>query len=138
MGPGASSWERQTGEKVEQQLWRLAQEILSLGMSVVLDFGLWARSERDEMRTVARHRSQTPRPEIHDRERSHQLRRRTSVPAQQQVGVLQHWIVGATASPSEQRFRRPTGAAPVDPQPLGLRQVRRRSRWPNRGPLPSS
>jgi len=32
----------------------LAQEILSLGLSVVLDFGLWARIERDEMRTAAR------------------------------------------------------------------------------------
>ena len=41
-------------EKIEQELWRLAQEILSLGLSVVLDFGLWARIERDEMRSVAR------------------------------------------------------------------------------------
>src|SRR5215203_137342 len=31
-----------------------SQDILSLGVSVVLDFGLWARVERDEMRTVAR------------------------------------------------------------------------------------
>ncbi|WP_366022318.1 AAA family ATPase [Mycobacterium sp.] len=35
-------------------MWCLAQEILSLGLSVVVDFGLWARIERDEMRTVAR------------------------------------------------------------------------------------
>ena len=41
-------------EKVERELWNLAQEILRLGLSVVLDFGLWARSERDEMRSVAR------------------------------------------------------------------------------------
>jgi len=32
----------------------LGQEILRLGLSVVLDVGLWARIERDEMRTVAR------------------------------------------------------------------------------------
>jgi len=51
---GSSPWDRLTGEKIEQELWRLAQEILSLGLSVVLDFGLWARIERDEMRTVAR------------------------------------------------------------------------------------
>lgn len=51
---GSSPWNRPTGEKIEQQLWRLAQEILSLGLSVVLDFGLWARIERDEKRTVAR------------------------------------------------------------------------------------
>lgn len=51
---GCSPWDRPTGEKIEQELWRLAQRILSLGVSVVLDFGLWARVERDEMRTVAR------------------------------------------------------------------------------------
>ena len=51
---GSSPWNRLTGEKVERELWRFAQEILSLGLNVVLDFGLWARIERDEMRTVAR------------------------------------------------------------------------------------
>jgi predicted kinase len=30
------------------------KDILRLGLSVVLDFGLWARVERDEMRTAAR------------------------------------------------------------------------------------
>ena len=39
---------------VEHELWRLAQEILRLGVSVVLDFGLWAQIERDEMRSAAR------------------------------------------------------------------------------------
>jgi predicted kinase len=51
---GSSPWDRHTGEKIERQLWALAQNILELGLSVVLDFGLWARVERDEMRTVAR------------------------------------------------------------------------------------
>lgn len=51
---GSSPWDATTQEKVEQELWRLAQEILRLGLSVVLDFGLWARIERDEMRSVAR------------------------------------------------------------------------------------
>jgi predicted kinase len=32
----------------------LAQDILRLGLSVVLDFGLWARVERDDMRITAR------------------------------------------------------------------------------------
>lgn len=40
--------------RVEDELWRVAQEILRLGVSVVLDFGLWARLERDEMRSGAR------------------------------------------------------------------------------------
>jgi predicted kinase len=51
---GASPWDRPTNEKVQRELWRIAQDILRLGVSVVLDFGLWARTERDEMRTVAR------------------------------------------------------------------------------------
>ncbi len=51
---GSTPWDESTNDKVEQQLWRVAQEILGLGLSVVLDFGLWARSERDEMRSVAR------------------------------------------------------------------------------------
>lgn len=51
---GSSPWDTPTQEKVERELWRLAQEILRLGLSVVLDFGLWARLERDEMRSAAR------------------------------------------------------------------------------------
>jgi predicted kinase len=51
---GSTPWDEPTREKVEHQLWRLAQGILSLGLSVVLDFGLWARIERDEMRSAAR------------------------------------------------------------------------------------
>ena len=51
---GSSPWDQDVGERMERELWRHAQELLTLGVSVVLDFGLWARAERDEMRTVAR------------------------------------------------------------------------------------
>ena len=51
---GMSPWDGEVNERIEAQLWRLAQELLGCGSSVVLDFGLWARAERDEMRTVAR------------------------------------------------------------------------------------
>jgi len=51
---GSSPWDTSAREKVEGELWRLAQEILRFGLSVVLDFGLWARIERDEMRSAAR------------------------------------------------------------------------------------
>jgi predicted kinase len=51
---GSSPWDEQARVNVERELRRLAQELLRLGVSVVLDFGLWARAERDEMRTVAR------------------------------------------------------------------------------------
>jgi predicted kinase len=51
---GSTPWDAPTHEKVEHELWQFAHEILRLGLSVVLDFGLWARLERDEMRSVAR------------------------------------------------------------------------------------
>ncbi|MGH8997158.1 MAG: AAA family ATPase [Acidimicrobiales bacterium] len=52
---GTTPWDEQTRERLDRELWRLAQEILRLGLSVILDFGLWARVERDGMRSVARH-----------------------------------------------------------------------------------
>jgi predicted kinase len=51
---GSTPWDAPTREKVDHALWHLAQDVLRLGLSVVLDFGLWARIERDEMRSVAR------------------------------------------------------------------------------------
>jgi predicted kinase len=51
---GSSPWDAVTQEKVERELWHLAQEVLRLGLSVVLDLGLWARIERDDMRSAAR------------------------------------------------------------------------------------
>jgi predicted kinase len=51
---GSNPWDEPVQIKLERQLWNLAQGILQLGLSVVLDFGLWARSERDEFREAAR------------------------------------------------------------------------------------
>jgi len=51
---GSNPWDAATRAKVDRALWRLAREVLQLGLSVVVDFGLWARSERDEMRSAAR------------------------------------------------------------------------------------
>lgn len=51
---GSTPWDRDFGERLERKLWVLAEETLTLGLSVVLDFGLWARSERDELREAAR------------------------------------------------------------------------------------
>jgi predicted kinase len=38
---------------VEAQQWLLAARALELGMNVVLDFGVWSRSERDSFRARA-------------------------------------------------------------------------------------
>lgn len=40
---GSSPWDAPTQETVERELWRLAQGFPRLGLSVILDFGLWAR-----------------------------------------------------------------------------------------------
>ena len=51
---GSSPWDGSTQERVERELWSIAREVLRLGLSVVVDFGLWARVERDDMRSAAR------------------------------------------------------------------------------------
>ena len=51
---GSSPWDRDFGDLIERELSRLAEELLRLGLSVVLDFGLWARDERDALRRAAR------------------------------------------------------------------------------------
>jgi len=40
--------------RLEEQLWTLAQELLGLGQSVIMENGFWAREERDELRLAAR------------------------------------------------------------------------------------
>lgn len=51
---GSTPWDRELGDRLERQLSELAAELLRLGISVVIDFGLWARSERDDLRALAR------------------------------------------------------------------------------------
>jgi predicted kinase len=40
--------------RLEARLWRLGQELLALGQSVIMENGFWAREERDELRRAAR------------------------------------------------------------------------------------
>ena len=41
-------------DRLEAEFWELTQRLLLLGTSVVLEWGFWARSERDEKREAAR------------------------------------------------------------------------------------
>ena len=41
-------------DRLEAEFWELTQRLLVLGTSVILEWGFWARSERDEKREVAR------------------------------------------------------------------------------------
>lgn len=40
--------------RIEERFWQLAQTLTVAGLTVVLDYGFWARSERDAKRTWAR------------------------------------------------------------------------------------
>jgi predicted kinase len=40
--------------KIEALQWKIAQELLKLGLTVVIEWGTWARSERDALRLGAR------------------------------------------------------------------------------------
>jgi predicted kinase len=40
-------------DRVEKMQWQIAERALSLGVNVVLDFGVWAREEREVFRTRA-------------------------------------------------------------------------------------
>jgi predicted kinase len=47
-------WDGDARDRLEQAHWQLAQRVLRLGTSVILEFGFWGRSERDEKRQGAR------------------------------------------------------------------------------------
>ena len=47
-------WEEETRERIEKLQWKLAQDLLALGHNVVIEWGTWARSERDALRCGAR------------------------------------------------------------------------------------
>ncbi|HEY8238508.1 MAG TPA: ATP-binding protein [Candidatus Limnocylindrales bacterium] len=51
---GVDPFDERFQTKLEAAFWELAQRLLALGTSVVLEWGFWARSERDEKREAAR------------------------------------------------------------------------------------
>jgi predicted kinase len=51
---GADLWDEAFRVRLEDQLWALAQDLLARGQSVILEWGHWARVERDEKRLGAR------------------------------------------------------------------------------------
>ena len=47
-------WDDGFRVRIERQLWALTRELLAHGQSVILEWGHWARVERDEKRLGAR------------------------------------------------------------------------------------
>ena len=51
---GVDPFDEAFQDRLEAEFWDLTQRLLGLGTSVILEWGFWARSERDEKREVAR------------------------------------------------------------------------------------
>jgi predicted kinase len=51
---GIDLWDEAARDRVERLFWQLAQELLRHRLSVVLESGVWLRSERDEKRLGGR------------------------------------------------------------------------------------
>ena len=47
-------WEEETRTRIEKLQWELAQQLLGLGLTVIIEWGTWGRSERDALRVRAR------------------------------------------------------------------------------------
>ena len=51
---GADPWNEEFRLRLETQLWALSLDLLARGQSVILEWGHWARVERDQKRLGAR------------------------------------------------------------------------------------
>jgi predicted kinase len=51
---GIDLFDEEARARLERRFWDHAQDLLRLGQPVILEFGFWERSERDEKRLAAR------------------------------------------------------------------------------------
>jgi predicted kinase len=47
-------YDEESRARIEALQWKLAQALLALGLTVIIEWGTWARSERDALRLRAR------------------------------------------------------------------------------------
>jgi len=47
-------WNEEMRAKIEALQWKFAQELLALGLTVIIEWGTWGRTERDTLRLGAR------------------------------------------------------------------------------------
>ena len=47
-------WDEQSRTRVESLQWTIAQQLLTCGLTVIIEWGTWGRSERDALRIRAR------------------------------------------------------------------------------------
>src|SRR4249920_243054 len=51
---GIDPFDAEFQDKLEAEFWRLTERLIALRTSVILEWGFWARSERDEKRELGR------------------------------------------------------------------------------------
>jgi predicted kinase len=47
-------WDEELRAKIEALQWKFAQQLLTLGLTVIIEWGTWGRTERDTLRLTAR------------------------------------------------------------------------------------
>ena len=47
-------WDEPSRTRIEALQWKLGQQLLALGQTIIIEWGTWGRSERDVLRTGAR------------------------------------------------------------------------------------
>jgi predicted kinase len=51
---GLDFYDEEARDRIDTELWALAQDLLRLGVGVILESGFWTRAERDDKRARAR------------------------------------------------------------------------------------
>ena len=51
---GLNLWDEARRAKIEALQWKIGQQLLSRGLTIIIEWGTWGRSERDALRTGAR------------------------------------------------------------------------------------
>jgi predicted kinase len=47
-------WDEASRSRIETLQWKIGQQLLSFGLTVIIEWGTWARAERDVLRAKAR------------------------------------------------------------------------------------
>lgn len=84
---------------IETSLWNTARRVLALGTDVILDYGLWAREEREDYRLRAKQlgaSSEVHYLDVPERELLRRLEKRNSRPSQESFLIseeaMKPWI----------------------------------------------
>jgi predicted kinase len=91
---------------IETMLWNIASRALALGMNVILDFGFWARDEREDFRLRAKKlgaRSEVHFLDVSEDELMRRLAERNSMMSQDSFHIPE-----ASMKPWIAFFQRPT------------------------------